>query len=108
MAAQGSGGAYEISTRMTALVGWGATTNFSDNWVWDQAAETYVNDEEMAATLRKNNPQAFSNVLRRMIEAHGRGMWDASPELLAQLRGLYGEMDDELEGVGSGGGKKKK
>lgn len=30
MAAQGSGGAYEISQRMTAMVGWGATANFSE------------------------------------------------------------------------------
>lgn len=36
MAAQGSGGAYEISQRMTALVGWGATTDFREGWVWDQ------------------------------------------------------------------------
>ena len=58
MAAQGSGGAYEISQRMTAAVGWGATASFKEDWVWDQAAATYALDPEMAATLRKNNPQA--------------------------------------------------
>jgi hypothetical protein len=26
-------------------------------------------------------------------------MWDAPEDVLQQLRGLYGEMDDELEGV---------
>jgi cobalamin biosynthesis Mg chelatase CobN len=57
MAAQGSGGAYEISQRMTAMVGWGATAAFSEDWVWNQAADTYVLDDDMAATLRKNNPQ---------------------------------------------------
>ena len=44
-------------------------------------------------------PQAFGNVLRRMLEAAGRGMWAAKPEVLDQLRALYAEMDDELEGV---------
>ena len=58
MAAQGSGGAFEISQRMTAAVGWGATASFKEDWVWDQAAATYALDPEMAATLRKNNPQA--------------------------------------------------
>ena len=58
MAAQGSGGAFEISQRMTAAVGWGATAAFTDDWVWDQAAATYALDPDMAATLRKNNPQA--------------------------------------------------
>jgi magnesium chelatase subunit H len=52
MAAQGSGGAFEISQRMTAMVGWGATTDFREDWTWDQAAETYVFDAEMAAKLR--------------------------------------------------------
>ena len=52
MAAQGSGGAFEISQRMTAMVGWGATTDFREDWTWDQAAETYALDPEMAARLR--------------------------------------------------------
>ena len=57
MADQGSGGAYEISQRMTAMVGWGATTNFQEDWTWDQAAQTYALDKDMADKLRRNNPQ---------------------------------------------------
>ncbi|KAG2423878.1 hypothetical protein HXX76_014932 [Chlamydomonas incerta] len=112
MAAQGSGGAYEISQRMTALVGWGATTDFREGWVWDQAMDTYVGDEEMASKLKKNNPQAFANVLRRMLEAAGRGMWSPDKAQLAALKSMYSELDDQLEGVtgapppaGGGGGK---
>ena len=43
--------------------------------------------------------QAYGNVLRRMLEAAGRGMWNAKPEVLSQLKDLYADMDDELEGV---------
>ena len=57
MAAQGSGGAYEISQRMTAMVGWGATAGFAEDWTWDQAADTYALDPAMADTLRRNNPE---------------------------------------------------
>ena len=99
MADQGSGGAFEISQRMTALVGWGATRGFAENWVYDGAHERYVADEAMREKLRKANPQAFRNVLRRMLEAAGRGMWDADEETLAELKQLYAEADDELEGV---------
>ena len=53
------------------------------------------------ACCRKNNPQAFNNVLRRMLEAAGRGIWNADAETLDQLKGLYAEMQDELEGVTS-------
>jgi magnesium chelatase subunit H len=101
MAANGSGGAYEISQRMTAMMGWGATAEFKEDWTWDQAAETYALDADMAAKLRAANPQAFANVVRRMLEAAGRGMWNADEAVLDRLKALYGEMDDQLEGIGS-------
>ena len=62
MADQGSGGAFEISQRMTALIGWGATSGFQENWVYDGAHERYVADEAMREKLRRANPQAFRNV----------------------------------------------
>jgi magnesium chelatase subunit H len=99
MANQGSGGAYEISQRMTALIGWGGTTDFTDNWVYDQAANTYALDPEMSAKLRKANPEAFRNIIGRMIEAHGRGFWEADEEKLQKLRELYDLTEEELEGV---------
>ena len=40
MLKQGSGGAYEISQRMTAMIGWSATSQV-DNFVFDQACERY-------------------------------------------------------------------
>ena len=99
MAAQGSGGAYEISQRMTALIGWGGTADFQDNWVYDQASETYALDAAMAAKLRQANPEAFRNIVGRMLEAHGRGFWKPSDEKLEQLRQLYEQTEEELEGV---------
>ncbi|MBN3895570.1 MAG: magnesium chelatase subunit H [Nostoc sp. NOS(2021)] len=99
MANQGSGGAFEISQRMTALIGWGGTADFTDDWVYDQAAETYALDAEMADKLRKANPEAFRNILGRMLEAHGRGFWEADGDKLDKLRQLYELTDEELEGV---------
>jgi magnesium chelatase subunit H len=99
MANQGSGGAFEISQRMTALIGWGGTADFTDDWVYDQAVETYALDPEMAEKLRKSNPEAFRNIVGRMLEAHGRGFWQASEEKLEKLRELYELTDEELEGV---------
>jgi magnesium chelatase subunit H len=99
MVNQGSGGAYEISQRMTALIGWGGTVNFTDSWVYDQAAQTYAFDAEMAKKLREANPEAFRNIVGRMIEAHGRGFWQADPEKLEKLRQLYELTEEELEGV---------
>ena len=99
MAEQGSGGAYEISQRMTALIGWGGTVNFKDDWVYDQAVDTYALDAEMAAKLREANPEAFRNIVARAIEAQGRGLWNADEDKLEKLRELYESTEDELEGV---------
>ncbi|AFY44397.1 magnesium chelatase subunit H [Nostoc sp. PCC 7107] len=99
MANQGSGGAYEISQRMTALIGWGGTADFQDDWVYDQAADTYALDPEMAEKLRQANPEAFRNIISRMLEASGRGFWEADQDKLDKLRQLYELTDEELEGV---------
>jgi magnesium chelatase subunit H len=99
MVSQGSGGAYEVSQRMTALIGWGGTAHFREDWVYDQAADTYALDEEMAARLRQANPEAFRNIVGRMIEAHGRGFWDADEQKLQRLRDLYELTEEELEGI---------
>jgi Cobalamin biosynthesis protein CobN and related Mg-chelatases len=102
MANQGSGGAYEISQRMTALIGWGGTANFVDSWVYDGAAETYALDAEMARKLREANPEAFRNIIGRMLEANGRGFWQTDDEKLEKLRELYDVVDEDIEGVSVG------
>lgn len=99
MANQGSGGAYEISQRMTALIGWGGTVDFTDNWVYEQAADTYALDAEMAKKLQQANPEAFRNIVARMLEANGRGFWQADEEKLNKLRQLYDSIDEKIEGV---------
>ena len=87
MIAQGSGGAYEVSQRMTAMVGWAATADV-DNFVFTEAAERYALDDEVAKKLQKSNPEAFKNVVRRLLEAAGRGMWETDEDTLEKLRNL--------------------
>ena len=43
--------------------------------------------------------QAFANVLKRMLEASGRGMWKADDATLQKLRDMYEDMDAQLEGI---------
>jgi Cobalamin biosynthesis protein CobN and related Mg-chelatases len=67
--------------------------------VYDQAADTYALDAEMADKLREANPEAFRNIVGRMLEANGRGFWQPGEEKLQKLRELYELTDEELEGV---------
>lgn len=52
-----------------------------------------------ARVFCRNNPQAFSNLLKRMLEASGRGMWSPDEATLEQLKSMYSDMDAQLEGV---------
>ena len=99
MVEQGSGGAYEVSQRMTTLIGWAGTTDFAEDWVYDQAADTYALDPVMSEKLRQANPEAFRNIVGRMLEANGRGFWQADKDKLHQLEELYNQIDEVLEGV---------
>ena len=98
MLEQGSGGAYEVSSRFTAMVGWGAV-NGVDDFVWDGASEKYALDDDVSEQLRRSNPEAYRNVLARLLEAAGRGMWNADEEVLRRLREKYADADDSVEGV---------
>ena len=98
MLEQGSGGAYEVSSRFTAMVGWGAV-NGVDDFVWDGASEKYALDDAVSEQLRRSNPEAYRNVLARLLEAAGRGMWNADDEVLQKLRDKYADADDSVEGV---------
>ncbi len=69
--------------------------------MFDQAAERYALDDEVAQKLQKANPEAFKNVVRRLLEANGRGMWQTDEETLEKLRDLYSDADDMIEQVDS-------
>jgi magnesium chelatase subunit H len=96
MLKQGSGGTYEISQRMTAMIGWSATAEI-DNFVFDQAAERYALDADVAKQLQRTNPEAFKNIVRRLLEASGRGMWSTDTSTLDKLKDLYADADDIIE-----------
>ena len=80
-------------------MGWAATAGYSEKWVWDGTAATYALDPEMAAKLREKNPEAFRNVVKRLLEASGRGMWTPDESVLAKLQDLFDDVEDEIEGV---------
>jgi magnesium chelatase subunit H len=99
MLKHGHNGAAEIANRFTYMLGWSATTDAVDNWVYDQAASTFVLDEEMRARLEAANPEAARNAVGRLLEAHSRGMWQTDDETLDRLRELHADLEDRLEGV---------
>ncbi|MHB8620354.1 MAG: cobaltochelatase subunit CobN [Chloroflexota bacterium] len=99
MLAHGFQGAREIETRVTNTFGWSATCKAVPDWIYDRVAETYVLDQDMLDRLRAANPDAATGLVGRLLEANGRGYWNADPSVIERLRDRYGELEDALEGV---------
>jgi magnesium chelatase subunit H len=70
-----------------------------DQWVFDGAVQTYLFDESVRTRLEAANPEAMRNVVSRLIEANGRGLWKADQETLDRLQTLYSDIEDRLEGI---------
>merc|ERR1719387_1860524 len=92
-------GAREITKRLKNTMGWSATSGEVDNFVYEDANDTFINDPEMAKRLLETNPNAFRDMVGTFLEANGRGYWDTSEENLDRLRQLYAEVEDKIEGV---------
>ncbi|GFR47291.1 hypothetical protein Agub_g8978, partial [Astrephomene gubernaculifera] len=97
MLASGYEGVREIQKRMTNTMGWSATSGMVDNWVYDEANSTFIEDEAMAQRLMSTNPNSFRKLVATFLEANGRGYWDAKPEQLERLRQLYMDVEDKIE-----------
>ncbi len=90
-------GAGDISSRTNHMYGWQATTKQVDNWVFDGIAEKFLFDEENRKFFEENNPWALEEIGRRLLEAESRGLWQADPETIEQLKDLYLEIEGWME-----------
>ncbi len=97
MKEHGYKGAADIMKRVTRVYGWEASTQEVDDWVFDDIAETFVNDPEMKQFFEENNPYALEEISRRLLEANSRGLWQPDPEVLDKLRSSYLEIESWLE-----------
>ncbi|CAI0375013.1 unnamed protein product [Linum tenue] len=99
MMSSGYEGVREIEKRLTNTVGWSATSGQVDNWVYEEANTTFIQDEEMMKRLMDMNPNSFRKLVQTFLEANGRGYWETSEDNIEKLRQLYSEVEDKIEGV---------
>jgi magnesium chelatase subunit H len=99
MLSHGYEGVRELSKRLVNTMGWSATADAVDNWVYEDANTTFMKDEEMQKRLLDLNPNSFRKMVTTLLEANGRGYWETSEENLDKLRELYQQVEDRIEGV---------
>merc|ERR1712216_939360 len=99
MLASGYEGTREITKRLRNTMGWSATAGDVDNFIYEDANDTFIADEAMQQRLLDTNPNAFRDMVTTFLEANGRGYWDTSEENIERLQDLYQEVEDRIEGV---------
>ncbi|XP_059668410.1 magnesium-chelatase subunit ChlH, chloroplastic [Cornus florida] len=99
MLSTGYEGVREIEKRLTNTVGWSATSGQVDNWVYEEANTTFIQDEEMLNKLMSTNPNSFRKLVQTFLEANGRGYWETSQDNIEKLKQLYSEVEDKIEGI---------
>lgn len=92
-------GVAQVRTRLENTFGMQATTGVVDGWVFDQAAELLLFDEQTRQQMEQENPAAVNSMTTRLLEAHDRGLWDASDSHVEQLEELAEHLDNVLEGI---------
>ena len=92
-------GVREVAKRLNFTLGWSATSGAVDNFVYEEANETFINDPEMRKRLLELNPHSFRRIVGTLLEVNGRGYWETSDENIQQLQELYQEVEDKIEGV---------
>ncbi|MBT9313842.1 magnesium chelatase subunit H [Leptothoe spongobia] len=99
MLANGYEGVRELSNRLVNTMGWSATADAVDNWVYEDANTTFIDDEEMCKRLMDLNPNSFRRMVTTLLEVNGRGYWETSEENIERLQELYEEVENRIEGV---------
>ena len=99
MLKHGHRGVAEIENHVSNTFGWSATADAVDDWVYTEVAKTFLLDGTMLERLRTLNPHSAHSLANRLLEAQGRGYWDADPQALAELREIVAELEDQIEGV---------
>jgi len=86
MRRHGYKGAFEMAATVDYMFGYDATAGVVEDWMYERVTAAYVADPEVRKFFAASNPWVLANIAERLLEAHARGLWDASEQALAVLR----------------------
>jgi cobaltochelatase CobN len=86
MQRHGYKGAFELAATVDYLYGYDATTHVVEDWMYERVTDAYVADPDVRKFFERSNPWALRAIAERLLEAHERGLWQASAGALDTLR----------------------
>jgi len=98
MMRHGYKGAFEMAATVDYLFGYDATAQVVEDWMYERVTDAYVADPDVRAFFERSNPWALRSIAERLLEAHERGMWDASDAARKTLQAALLEAEGWEEG----------
>ncbi len=86
MRRHGYKGAFEMAATVDYLFGYDATAGVAQDWMYEAVTAAYVGDPEVVKFFEASNPWALRSIAERLLEAHQRGLWEASAKSISTLR----------------------
>jgi cobaltochelatase CobN len=90
-------GAGDISKAMDIILGWDATADVVDDWMYQRFAQKTALNPQMQAWMKEVNPYALHNILDKLLEAIQRGLWQADDQMIEALQNAYLDVEGEIE-----------
>ncbi len=90
-------GVTELAKLTEYMLGWDATSDAIDDWMYEKVSEKFLFDEDTRKWMEEENPYAVMDMLNRLQEAISRGLWDAKDTTLEKLEQLYLDLEERLE-----------
>ena len=90
-------GGQKVAERVGNILGFAATTDSVDKWIWDKSYDQYIENEEIRTALIENNRFAMMDIVKNMLQAEKRGYWDANEKQLDNLKKLYLNLENWIE-----------
>ena len=97
MTRHGYKGAFEMAATVDYIFGYDATAHVVEDWMYERVSDAYVADPAIRKFFEESNPWALTSIAERLLEAHARGMWNATETSLATLRSAVLEAEGWAE-----------
>jgi cobaltochelatase CobN len=98
MQRHGYKGAFEMAATVDYVFGYDVTAHVVEPWMYERLTQAYVADAAVRRFFEQSNPWALTSIAERLLEAHDRGLWEASDEALRTLRDAVLEAEGWEEG----------
>jgi cobaltochelatase CobN len=93
----GAQGAMEVINKALTVYRWSAVSGQVEQWAFEALTEHLIMDRNNRQWLQKANPYAAEELVRRLLEAESRGIWQAGAGHMQALTDAALELEGDIE-----------